>query len=71
MAYVSGAEVELKIAKMMMPLGRLCKPEEVAALFHFLCADDCPFVTGQAICIDGGMTAGLSLGLVMPLMENL
>lgn len=71
MAYTDGGGAELKIAKMMMPLGRLCKAEEVAALFHFLCADDCSFISGQAICIDGGMTAGLSMGLVMPLLENL
>lgn len=71
MAYGDDVETELKIASMMMPLGRLCKPEEVAALFHFLVADDCPFISGQAVCIDGGMTAGLSLGLIMPLMENM
>jgi len=71
MAYGEEGASELKLAKMMMPLGRLCKPEEVAALFHFLVADDCSFVSGQAICIDGGMTAGLSLGLVAPLLENL
>ena len=71
MAYVDGAEAELKLAKLMMPLGRLCKAEEVAALFHFLCADDCSFISGQAICIDGGMTAGLSMGLVLPLLEML
>jgi 3alpha(or 20beta)-hydroxysteroid dehydrogenase len=71
MAYGNDVQAELKIATMMMPLGRLCKPEEVAALFHFLCADDCPFISGQAICIDGGMTAGISMGLVMPLLENL
>ncbi len=47
----------------MTPLGRPGKPEEVAALFHFLAADDCPYVTGQAICIDGGMTAGPHLRL--------
>jgi len=64
-------QAELKIATMMMPLGRLCKPEEVAALFHFLAADDCSFISGQAICIDGGMTAGISMGLVLPLLENL
>ena len=42
----------------MTPLRRPGKPEEVAALFHFLASDDCPYITGQAICIDGGMTAG-------------
>ena len=71
MAHSDEGQAELKIAAMMMPLGRLCKPEEVAALFHFLCADDCPFISGQAICIDGGMTAGISMGLVLPLLENL
>ena len=71
MIYSDEGQAELKIAAMMMPLGRLCKPEEVAALFHFLVADDCSFITGQAICIDGGMTAGISLGLVLPLLENL
>jgi 3alpha(or 20beta)-hydroxysteroid dehydrogenase len=71
MAYGPGGEAELKLSKLMMPLGRLCKPEEVAAAFHFLCADDCSFISGQAICIDGGMTAGLSMGLVMPLLEML
>jgi 3alpha(or 20beta)-hydroxysteroid dehydrogenase len=62
---------EEKLATRMMPLGRLCEPEEVAALFHFLAADDCSFISGQAICIDGGMTAGLSLGLVLPLLESM
>lgn len=71
MIYGDEGQAELKIATMMMPLGRLCKPAEVAALFHFLAADDCSFITGQAICIDGGMTAGISLGLVLPLLENL
>lgn len=71
MIYGDEGQAELKIATLMMPLGRLCKPEEVAALFHFLAADDCSFISGQAICIDGGMTAGISMGLVMPLLENL
>ena len=62
---------ELRIATKMMPLGRLCTTDEVAALFHFLVADDCSFVSGQAICIDGGMTAGLSMGLIMPLLEGM
>ncbi|MDZ4277807.1 MAG: SDR family oxidoreductase [Dehalococcoidia bacterium] len=47
----------------MTPLGRPGRPEEVAALFHFLASDDCPYITGQAICVDGGMTAGPYLRL--------
>ena len=43
-----------------MPLGRLCLPDEVAALVHFLAADDCGYVNGQLINLCGGMTAGLN-----------
>ncbi len=46
------------------PLGRICKPNEVAALIHFLVADDCAFVSGQAVLIDGGVTAGFSPALI-------
>ena len=46
------------------PLGRLGKPEEIAAAIHFLCAADCGYVTGQAIAIDGGTTAGISSALL-------
>jgi NAD(P)-dependent dehydrogenase (short-subunit alcohol dehydrogenase family) len=31
------------------------RPEEVAALIHFLAADDCRYITGQAVMIDGGL----------------
>jgi 3alpha(or 20beta)-hydroxysteroid dehydrogenase len=71
MAYIEGAEVELKLACMLQPLGRLVQPEEVAALYHFLASDDCGMVTGLAIPIDGGMTAGPSLGVIGPLYERI
>jgi NAD(P)-dependent dehydrogenase (short-subunit alcohol dehydrogenase family) len=38
------------------PMGRLGKPEEIAAMVVGLCEDDMGFVTGQAICVDGGWT---------------
>ena len=37
-----------------IPMGRLGKPEEVAALVVYLCSDDAGFVTGSNIAINGG-----------------
>jgi len=42
-------------------LGRAGKPEEVAACALFLCSDDASFVTGHALVVDGGFTAGRRL----------
>jgi 3alpha(or 20beta)-hydroxysteroid dehydrogenase len=69
MVYQPGAEAGLALAPKIMPLGRLCEPEEVAALFHFLASDDAAFISGQAICIDGAMTAGFGLGVLTPLLS--
>ena len=37
------------------PIGRMGKPEEVAALALYLCSDEASFVTGSAYAIDGGV----------------
>lgn len=58
-----GADAELEVVKVATPLGRIGKPEEVAALIHFLAASDGGYVTGEAIGIDGGWLAGPSIAL--------
>ena len=40
-----------------VPLGRLGKPEEVAALAVFLASGDSGFITGTDVVIDGGWMA--------------
>ncbi len=39
-----------------IPLGRLGKPEEVAAAALFLASGESSFIAGAELCIDGGMT---------------
>jgi 2-keto-3-deoxy-L-fuconate dehydrogenase len=36
------------------PIGRMGKPDEVAALALYLCSDEASFVTGTNYPIDGG-----------------
>lgn len=43
-----------------IPLKRLGRPEEVAATILFLATDECLFMTGSEIVIDGGILAGSS-----------
>ena len=41
---------------LQQPVGRVGKPEDIAALALFLCSDAAGFITGENICVDGGMT---------------
>ena len=38
------------------PAGRVGKPEDIAELVLFLCSAKAGFITGENICVDGGMT---------------
>jgi NAD(P)-dependent dehydrogenase (short-subunit alcohol dehydrogenase family) len=50
-----GKEAEMfeKLSK-TQPIGRMAKPEEVAALALYLCSDEASFITGTDYPIDGG-----------------
>jgi len=49
---LSQEQISMMLSK--IPLGRTGKPEEVAALVHFLSSSECSFTTGQCYDISGG-----------------
>src|SRR3954454_8471660 len=49
--------VYTEVAK-SVPIGRAGRPEEIAAAVLWLCSSAASYVVGQALTIDGGMTAG-------------
>jgi NAD(P)-dependent dehydrogenase (short-subunit alcohol dehydrogenase family) len=42
----------------LQPLGRVGEPEEIASAVVWLASDEASFVTGQALAVDGGLSAG-------------
>lgn len=45
-----------------MPLGRMARPEEQAAVLAFLGSDDASYLSGQVLWVDGAFSAGLATG---------
>ncbi|MFJ3903201.1 SDR family NAD(P)-dependent oxidoreductase [Streptomyces sp. NPDC090025] len=50
-----------ELYRSLVPLGRIGRPEEVAALALFLTGEDSSYITGQPFVIDGGWLAGVKL----------
>jgi NAD(P)-dependent dehydrogenase (short-subunit alcohol dehydrogenase family) len=51
---VEAAAVRAKHAA-TIPLGRMARPEEIAAAMLFLASEDSSFVAGSELLVDGGM----------------
>ena len=56
-ATIGGEEFEAAYVRARIPLGRVGRPEEVAAAYAFLASDDASFIHGAALVIDGGQLA--------------
>jgi NAD(P)-dependent dehydrogenase (short-subunit alcohol dehydrogenase family) len=61
MANTPEGQPQLRMERKAVPMGRIAEPEEIAAMIHFLASNDCGFINGQAIAVDGGFTAGMSI----------
>ncbi|XP_012463319.1 tropinone reductase homolog At5g06060 isoform X3 [Gossypium raimondii] len=61
--FFEGNEEGLNTMISRTPLGRLGEPKEVSAMVAFLCLPAASYVTGQLICVDGGITMN---GLCFP-----
>lgn len=48
-------EKVLEEVKKLIPLGRFGQPQDIAALVGFLAGEASGYLTGQVICVDGGM----------------
>lgn len=52
------------------PLGRLATAEDQARVLAFLAGPGASYITGQTIWVDGGYTAGVDAGTIVPFAVN-
>ena len=56
--FIGGDEQEIrKQMAMAHPIGRIGQPDEIAHMVLFLASDKASFMTGEYVCVDGGMMA--------------
>ncbi|MBN1844840.1 MAG: 3-oxoacyl-[acyl-carrier-protein] reductase [Sedimentisphaerales bacterium] len=48
-------EMVKKAALEVIPVKRMGQPQDVAGAVAFLCSDEAGYITGQVLCVDGGM----------------
>jgi 3-oxoacyl-[acyl-carrier protein] reductase len=48
-------DAPVEMIKKIIPMARIGKPEEVAAVVKFLCTEEASYITGQVISVNGGM----------------
>jgi NAD(P)-dependent dehydrogenase (short-subunit alcohol dehydrogenase family) len=61
MAMKEAPDMVARNANVFTLLGRIGRPEELAAAVHFMASDDASYVTGQVLLVDGGWSTGTSL----------
>ena len=62
---------EYELSRICTQLGRFGQLDDVTGVFHFLVADESRFMTGQALIVDGGWSAGASEILVEKLTGSI
>jgi NAD(P)-dependent dehydrogenase (short-subunit alcohol dehydrogenase family) len=57
-AWATYGEGAQRVWESKHPLGRIAKPEEIASAILYLASAEASFITGVALAVDGGITAG-------------
>jgi NAD(P)-dependent dehydrogenase (short-subunit alcohol dehydrogenase family) len=59
-SFLTSNETMKAASEAMHPMGRIGRPEDVAAALAFLLGEDSSWITGQILGVDGGLGAGLA-----------